>query len=184
MTSYGFTRTPWVNSLWPRDSICRHCPVSTYASSNSFLSDSTKPLPESMLSYHQYNHLRTILQKLPQPPITKINFGNYLSQTSFKFPRGQWVMGEGGGVSKSVGVRHSKFKLDPTRSEYNDRFAQFGGQKDRLHTENGGQDLNKMVDMVKFWGAKRSSRCRGAKPRRIPTDSQRGSPPPPYSDMS
>ena len=43
------------------------------------------------------------------------------------------------------------------------------------------QDLNKMVDMVKFWGAKRSSRCRkwGAKPRRIPTDSQRGSAPPP-----
>ena len=42
------------------------------------------------------------------------------------------------------------------------------------------QDLNKMVDMVKFWGAKRSSRCRkwGAKPRRIPTDSQRGSAPP------
>ena len=39
------------------------------------------------------------------------------------------------------------------------------------------QDLNKMVDMVKFWGAKRSSRCRKwwAKPRRIPTDSQRGS---------
>ena len=38
-----------------------------------------------------------------------------------------------------------------------------------------------MVDMVKFWGAKRSSRCRkwGAKPRRIPTDSQRGSAPPP-----
>ena len=38
----------------------------------------------------------------------------------------------------------------------------------------------KMVDMVKFWGAKRSSRCRkwGAKPRRIPTDSQRGSAPP------
>ena len=42
------------------------------------------------------------------------------------------------------------------------------------------QDLHKMVDMVKFWGAKRSSRCRiwGAKPRRIPTDSQRGSAPP------
>ena len=38
-----------------------------------------------------------------------------------------------------------------------------------------------MVDMVKFLGAKRSSRCRkwGAKPRRIPTDSQRGSAPPP-----
>ena len=38
-----------------------------------------------------------------------------------------------------------------------------------------------MVDKVKFWGAKRSSRCRkwGAKPRRIPTDSQRGSSPPP-----
>ena len=38
-----------------------------------------------------------------------------------------------------------------------------------------------MVDMVIFWGTKRSSRCRkwGAKPRRIPTDSQRGSAPPP-----
>ena len=35
-----------------------------------------------------------------------------------------------------------------------------------------------MVDMVKFWGAKRSSRCRkwGAKPRRIPTDSQNNIP--------
>ena len=43
------------------------------------------------------------------------------------------------------------------------------------------QDLNKMVDRVKFWGAKRSSRCWKwvAKPRRIPTDSQRGSAPPP-----
>ena len=74
-------------------------------------------------------------------------------------------------------------KRDPTRSEWNYRFGQFWGQKDRLHAENGGfrngtqQDLNKMVDMVKFWGAKRSSRCRkwGAKPRPIPTDSQRGS---------
>ena len=63
----------------------------------------------------------------------------------------------------------------------------FGGQKDRLHAENGGlrnetqQDLNKMVDKVKFWGAKRSSRCRKwrAKLRRIPTDSQRGSAPRP-----
>ena len=62
----------------------------------------------------------------------------------------------------------------------------FGGQKDCLHAENGGlrngiqQDLNKMIDMDKFWGAKRSSRCRkwGAKPWRIPTDSQRGSAPP------
>ena len=37
-----------------------------------------------------------------------------------------------------------------------------------------------MIDMIKFWGAKRSSRCRkwGAKPQRIPTDSQRGSAPP------
>ena len=43
------------------------------------------------------------------------------------------------------------------------------GQKDRLHTENGGlrkgtrQDLNKMVDMVKFGGGqgvKTSPRCR------------------------
>ena len=61
------------------------------------------------------------------------------------------------------------------------------GKKDRLHAENGGlrngnqKDLNKMVDKVKIWGAKRSSRCRkwGAKPQRIPTDSQRGSAPPP-----
>ena len=54
---------------------------------------------------------------------------------------------------------------------------------DRLNAENGGlwngtqQDLNKMVDKVKFWGAKRSSRCRkwGAKSRHIPTDSQMAS---------
>ena len=62
----------------------------------------------------------------------------------------------------------------------------FGGKKIVYMLKIGGfrngtqQDLNKMVDMVKFWGAKRSSRCRkwGAKPRRIPTDSQRGSAPP------
>ena len=63
----------------------------------------------------------------------------------------------------------------------------FGGKKIVYLLKIGGfrngtqQYLNKMVDMVKFWGAKRSSRCRkcGAKPRRIPTDSQRGSASPP-----
>ena len=73
------------------------------------------------------------------------------------------------------------WSISPGGSEWNYRFRQFRGQKDRLHAENVGfrngtqQDLNKMVDMVKFWGVKRSSRCRkwGAKPRRIPTDSQR-----------
>ena len=59
------------------------------------------------------------------------------------------------------------------------------GQKDRLHTEKGGggggfwnetqQDLNKMVDMVKFGGGGCvQMRKWRAKPRRIPTDSQRG----------
>ena len=33
---------------------------------------------------------------------------------------------------KSVGLRRSKFKTG------DDRFGQFGGQKDRLHDENGG----------------------------------------------
>ena len=69
------------------------------------------------------------------------------------------------------------------------RVGRFGGQKDCLHAENVGlrngtqQDLNKIVDMVKFWGAKISSRCRkwGAKPRHMPTDSQRGSAPPPHT---
>ena len=43
------------------------------------------------------------------------------------------------------------------------------------------QDRNKMVDKVKFWGAKRSSTYRkgGAKPRRIPADSQRARSAPP-----
>ena len=62
----------------------------------------------------------------------------------------------------------------------------FGGNKIVYILKMGGfwnetqQDLNKMVDMVKFWGAKRLSRCRkwGAKPRRIPTDSQKRECPP------
>ena len=62
-----------------------------------------------------------------------------------------------------------------------------GGKKSVYMLKMGGFEMEpnkiwiKMVYMVKFWGAKRSSRCRkwGAKPRRIPTDSQRGSAPPP-----
>ena len=61
------------------------------------------------------------------------------------------------------------------------QFGQFLGQKDRLHAENGGLRNGRQGQI---WGgggggggAKRSSRCRKceAKPRRIPTDSQRGS---------
>ena len=55
-------------------------------------------------------------------------------------------------------------------------FGQFGRQKDHLGAENGGigsgtqQDLNKMVDMVKFGGQKDRPHWNGggAKPQRIP----------------
>ena len=62
-------------------------------------------------------------------------------------------------------------KWDPTRSEWNDRFGLFflagGGGWGFVYMlmkmggfRNGNQqDLNEMVGMIKFWGAKRSSRC-------------------------
>ena len=56
-------------------------------SGNGLLPDSIKPLPEPMLSDHQWSPVTFILgqfhKRLPQPSITKI--------MSFKFLRGQWV---------------------------------------------------------------------------------------------
>ena len=47
-------------------------------SGNGLLPDGTKPLPEQMLTYHQYVkssgiHLRAILQEIPQPSVTEIS---------------------------------------------------------------------------------------------------------------
>ena len=57
-------------------------------------------------------------------------------------------------------------------------FVNFGGQKDRLHAENGGlrngtqQDLNKMVDMVKMGGGQgggQMQKIMGGQKGHIPT---------------
>ena len=45
-------------------------------SANGLLPDGTKPLPEPMLTDHQWSpsdiHIRAILQEMPQPSVTKI----------------------------------------------------------------------------------------------------------------
>ena len=95
----------------------------------------------------------------------------------------------GGGALRVKISRGARLEVqNGTQQDLNEiiDLVNFGGKKIVYMLKIGGfrngtqQDLNKMVDMVKFWGAKRSSRCRkwGAKPRRIPTDSQRGSAPP------
>ena len=65
-------------------------------SGNGLLSDSTKPLPELMFDWPSVKssdiHIRAISQEMPQPSITKIHVKNYISKTSFEFPRGQWVI--------------------------------------------------------------------------------------------
>ena len=62
-------------------------------SGNGLLPGGTKPLPEPMLTGHQWSpltfiSLRTISQEMPQPLINKICLK---TKISFKFPRGQWV---------------------------------------------------------------------------------------------
>ena len=90
--------------------------------------------------------------------------------------------GVGHSGSKPVGVRRSKFKMGPNKI-WIKRLLSLGGNKIVYILKMGGfwneaqQDLNKMVDMVKFRGGKKIVQMpkMGAKPRRIPTDSQRGS---------
>ena len=47
MACVCIARTEWVKSLWPTDTI------DTLRSGNSLLPDGTKPLPGSLLTYHQ-----------------------------------------------------------------------------------------------------------------------------------
>ena len=57
MTSYGCTSDKWFNSLWPGDTIrWQEIWVNT-DSGNGLLPDSTTPLPESMLTNHQWGVL-------------------------------------------------------------------------------------------------------------------------------
>ena len=58
-----------MNLLWPKDILVN------IGSGNGFLPDGTKPLSESISTYHQYSdiHRRTISQEISQPSITKIS---------------------------------------------------------------------------------------------------------------
>ena len=80
------------NSLWPSDAIWRQRSESTLAQ---VMADGTKPLPEPMLTYHQWGSLRFIWGQFHK---------RYLSHESLKWawklhtyfffqksPRGQWV---------------------------------------------------------------------------------------------
>ena len=51
-THICITRPQWVNSLWPSDSIGWHKFRVITGSANGLLPDSTKPLPETMSTYH------------------------------------------------------------------------------------------------------------------------------------
>ena len=63
-------------------------------SGNGLLPDGTKPLPEPMLTYHQWSPVNLILRNFTRDAST-INhqslFENYISENSFKFTRGHWV---------------------------------------------------------------------------------------------
>ena len=64
-------------------------------SGNGLLPDGTKPLPEPMLTDHQWSpsdiHIRAILQEMPQRHQSLNSIWKLYIQTFIKFPRGQWV---------------------------------------------------------------------------------------------
>ena len=70
-----------LNSLWPSDAIWREIWVNI-GSGNGLLPNGTKPLPEPMLTYNQWDSPgRNFMRDVP----------TILTKTSLKFPRGQWV---------------------------------------------------------------------------------------------
>ena len=56
-------------------------------SGNGLLHDGTKPLPEPMLTDHEWSSVTFILGQFHK----RCLFENYIFKISFKFPRGQWV---------------------------------------------------------------------------------------------
>ena len=102
LSPYGVTRPQWVkkivsevNSLWPSDAIWWHRSESTFAQVMAF---SCQTAPR-----HYLNQCWLIISKdqwhssegnftRDTSTINQFNYlENYLSQISFKFPRGQWV---------------------------------------------------------------------------------------------
>ena len=85
---------PFINSLWPSDTIWRHIWVNI-GSGNGLLPDGTKPLPEPMLTFHNLSPVTFILGQfhkrcLNHQPLKSVK-KNYISKILLKFPRGQWV---------------------------------------------------------------------------------------------
>ena len=73
-----------VNSLWPSDAIWRQEIWVSIGSGNGLFPDGTKPLPEPMLTDHQWSPVTFIwgqFQEIPQPSTTRIS----LKMTYLKF---------------------------------------------------------------------------------------------------
>ena len=80
-----------VNSLWPSDAIWRQIWVNI-GSGNGLFPDGTKPLPEPMLTDHQWSPETVILgqaisQVMPQPSVTKICLKITYVKFNSNFPR-------------------------------------------------------------------------------------------------
>ena len=77
-------------------------------SGNGLLPDGTKPLPEPMLTAHQWSPVTFILGQFYKRSLNhqspKDLLENYMSKILFKFPRGQWVNHHMIGVYPSVAI--------------------------------------------------------------------------------
>ena len=87
----------WVNSFLPTMPSDTHMATEIWVnigSGNGLLPDGTKPLPEPMLTNHQWSPVTLISGQFHRDAsaTNHLNlFQNYIADISFKFPRGQWV---------------------------------------------------------------------------------------------
>ena len=92
-----FYKPQWVNSLWPSDNIedmVTKIHINT-GSGNGLLLDSTKPLPEPMLTHNHRSPLGLHLKANFIGKSLRYIQQNFIWKSHFKiftiFPRGQWV---------------------------------------------------------------------------------------------
>ena len=81
----GNTRRQWVDSLWSSDAIWRQRSRSGYG----LVPRGTKPLPEQMMTDHQWSPVTFILGQfhvIPQPSITNIRLKTTYLQSHSNFP--------------------------------------------------------------------------------------------------
>ena len=86
---YWITQRNDIDSLWSSDAIWRQIWVNI-CSGNGFLPYGTKPLPEPMLTDHQWSPVTFILWQFHKGCLN-CQWLKSIYKIVFKFPKGQWV---------------------------------------------------------------------------------------------